>query len=278
MGIKNTVVFLLAAVCVAAFTVPASGFVVATTGYEITSPVKVVVIDPGHGGEDHGATGPSGLKEKDITLSVAKALRNALEVRFDVRAILTREDDRYITLEERTEIANRARADIFISIHANAAYKKAASGVETFFLSFEASDNEARKLAALENNVVKLDTKDGGTVRSDLESILWDLVQTESHHESSRLAELVHNSLVEATGGENRGVKQAPFIVLVGATMPAVLVEVGFVSNPQEERKLADPLMQKRIAKAITEGIVAFGEDLYRRMGYVNIGSGYGRR
>jgi len=228
------------------------------------SQIRVIVIDAGHGGEDTGAIGPDGTMEKDITLGVAKALEKKLKERTDARIILTRQDDTYIPLKERTDIANREKADIFISVHANSAYKSGASGVETFFLSFEASDSDVRHLAALENNIVTVDreeTKDS----DDLESILWDLAETETHHESALLSELIHNRLIDAMGGENRGVKQAPFVVLVGATMPAVLVEVGFISNPDEEKKLTLPPVRENIAGAIAEGVANFEKELEKR-------------
>ena len=205
------------------------------------SQIRVIVIDAGHGGEDTGAIGPDGTMEKDITLGVAKALEKKLK--------------------ERTDIANREKADIFISVHANSAYKSGASGVETFFLSFEASDSDVRHLAALENNIVTVDREES----DDLESILWDLAETETHHESALLSELIHNRLIDAMGGENRGVKQAPFVVLVGATMPAVLVEVGFISNPDEEKKLTLPPVRENIAGAIAEGVVNFEKELEKR-------------
>ncbi len=232
------------------------------------STLKVIVIDPGHGGEDTGAIGPGGTPEKKITLEIALRLKKAIEERLPhVNVVLTRTDDTYIPLKERTALANRVRADLFLSIHANAAYRRGASGVETFFLSLEASDNEARMLAALENNMIpaeELNSMDGLKEVDELTSILWDLTQTETHHESQLLAEFVHTSLVDAVREENRGVKQAPFIVLAGATMPAVLVEVGFISNPEEEIKLSQSVYQERIARAIATGILNFEKEISR--------------
>ncbi len=234
--------------------------------------VKVIVIDPGHGGEDSGATGATGVKEKDVTLGVAKALKKALTEKLDIKVLLTRDDDRYVDLEERADIANEAGADLFISIHANAAYRRGANGVETYFLSFEASDDDARKTAAFENKVVRLDGKAEDAPEDDLKSILWDLVQTKAHHQSSELAEFIHVSLQKTMGGEDRGVKQAPFRVLVGATMPAVLVEVGFISNPREERNLSGKKGRNRIASAISKGVAEFEEALRGSAGYVKLG------
>ncbi len=230
--------------------------------------LKVVVIDPGHGGEDTGAIGPGGTTEKDITLQIALRLKETIEEDLPyVNVVLTRTDDTYIPLKERTAIANRVRADLFLSIHANAAYRRGASGVETFFLSLEASDNEARMLAAIENNMVPAeepDIMDGKKEVDELTSILWDLTQTKTHHESQLLAEFVHTFLVEVVKEENRGVKQAPFIVLAGATMPAVLVEVGFISNPEEEERLSQKDYQEKIARAIAGGILNFEKEISR--------------
>lgn len=233
--------------------------------------IKVVVIDPGHGGDDTGAKGPSGIAEKDITLSIALKLAEALKESMDARVLLTRTSDVFIPLEERTAFANANRADIFISIHANAAASRDARGTETFFLSMDATDEDARRLAAFENNAdsaagVVLFT-DGG----DLKDILLDMASTRSHHESSRLAEAVHLSMLAKAGREGRGVKQAPFTVLVGATMPAVLVEVGFISNPSEERWLSSRKDQELAARAIADGVVSFRDIMTKRGGLIEI-------
>ncbi|MBI5559820.1 MAG: N-acetylmuramoyl-L-alanine amidase [Deltaproteobacteria bacterium] len=239
-------------------------------GADGIAPQRVIVLDPGHGGDDAGAVGPDGVREKDITLAVAKELEAELSKSPGTRIILTRTDDTFIPLGERTNIANRARADIFVSIHANSAYKRDASGVETYFLSFEASDSDSRKLAAIENNVISAGPEDKGG--NDIESIIWDLVETETLKESEELAGSVHDRLVKATNGENRGVKQAPFFVLAGATMPAVLVEVGFISNPEEEKKLSSEGAQKTIAAAISSGVADFEKKLGKREGLLKTG------
>ena len=224
-------------------------------------PVRLVVIDPGHGGEDSGAVGPGGTEEKDITLSLARLLAARIEKKLGCTVLLTRDRDVFIPLEERTAFANRHGADIFISIHANAALNKHANGVETFFLNIEATDEDARRVAGFENSSSGASGVIGDD-DGDLKFILFDLVNTQSHHESARLAEFVHLSLLKLTQKENRGVKQAPFSVLAGATMPAVLVEVGFISNPLEERWLSNSKDQGRIADSITEGVVGFGKML----------------
>lgn len=217
----------------------------------------VVVLDPGHGGDDTGAVGPSGVAEKDITLGVARKLSARISERTRCAVLLTREDDTFVPLEERTAIANRVGADIFISIHVNAAASRSVDGIETFFLSFDSTDEDARRVAAFENSFSatgELRPDDG----VDLKEILLDMANTESHHESSVLAESVHTSLLHAFKKEDRGVKQAPFTVLVGATMPAILVEVGFISNPREERRLSSAKEQALLADSITEGVEGF--------------------
>ena len=241
--------------------------------------IKLIVIDPGHGGKDAGAIGHGGAMEKDITLSIARRLKERLLENTGAKVLLTREDDEYLALSERTEFANRRKADIFISIHVNAARRRRAHGVEAFFLSFDATDDEARETAAFENNVINLEGKTDSAPMDDIKSILWDLTQTQAHHESSRLAESIYKSLYKAMGGEFRGVKQAPFHVLVGATMPAVLIEVGFISNPREEKKLKQEKIQARMAEAISKGVVTFEGRMGKVAGsYVNEGDGGSER
>lgn len=234
--------------------------------------LNVIVIDPGHGGDDTGAKGPTGSQEKDVTLKLALKLAEVLKERTDARVLLTRTADVFIPLEERTAFANRMNADLFISIHANAAQSRDARGIETFFLNFEATDEDARRVAAFENSSNAAGLKgvpaaDGG----DLKNILLDMANTMSHHESSRLAEIVHASMLGAAGRESRGVKQAHFTVLVGATMPAVLVEVGFITNPAEEKQLTSTRDQARIAGAIADGILNFRDIVTRKRGYIEI-------
>jgi N-acetylmuramoyl-L-alanine amidase len=213
-----------------------------------------VVIDAGHGGKDPGAIGPSGLMEKDLVLDIAKRLRHLIEKDPHWRVTLTRDTDVFIPLQERTAIANANGADLFVSIHANAAERPDARGIETYFLDF-GSDEQSMRVAARENatTVSKV---------SDLQRILRDLQMTSKRNESSLLAGSVQQALVQApNGGKNGrdlGVKHAPFLVLMGAEMPSILVETGFVSNPGEERKLADPRYRAQAAQAIFEGIKEF--------------------
>jgi len=224
------------------------------------APVSVVVIDPGHGGSDTGAVGPGGAKEKDITLRVAKRLAARLREMLHCRVLLTRTDDRFVPLEQRSAMANRVGADVFISIHVNSAPSRSASGLETFFLSYEASDEEALKLAHLENGFDPGTAGIDSALPDDLKVTLLDLVETAAHHESSTLAESVHTSMIALTNRGDRGVKQAPFVVLSGAVMPAILIELGFISNRAEGRWLLSEKGMDDISRSIATGVVEFKE------------------
>lgn len=234
--------------------------------------LHTIVIDPGHGGEDTGAIGPSGVKEKDITLALAKRLEDIIVGHLKVKVVLTRRDDTFLPLEERTAIANRNKADLFISIHTNAAFRQGASGVETFFLSFDASDDEARRVAAFENGIITLEDNATREDTDELKDILWDMAQTEFLNESGLLAEMVQVNLCRDMEVEDRGVKQAPFLVLMGAAMPAILVEVGFITNPTEEKRLASGEVQDAIARSLFRSIAGFEEVLKAKIGYADRG------
>jgi N-acetylmuramoyl-L-alanine amidase len=219
--------------------------------------IRRIVIDPGHGGRDPGAIGPSGLMEKDVALKIAKRLKGNLKRR-GYEVFLTRERDIYLPLEERTAIANTKKADLFVSIHANASRKKGARGIETYILNFP-SDDEAMELAARENAI--------STKRlTDLQIILYDLMLSAKVNESSRLAHHVQQSLSNSlnhrkSSHPDRGVKQAPFYVLMGARMPAILAEVSFISNRSEERRLKSRKHLDKIASAIEEGLNGYIEE-----------------
>ncbi|MCI0411446.1 N-acetylmuramoyl-L-alanine amidase [bacterium] len=216
---------------------------------------KVIVIDPGHGGAETGAKGPNGTLEKDVTMSIARKLKSIVEST-GMRAILTRDGDQVVTLDDRTSKANNNKADLFISIHANATIRGRARGAETYFLSAQATDDESRNIAAVENNAIGLNQ--APAIEDDLKLILWDMAQTEFLAESSQLAETIQQELNNTLSISNRGIKQAPFRVLTGATMPAVLIEVGFINNPDEEKLMADAEYQMKIATAIFRSIQAF--------------------
>ncbi len=222
--------------------------------------IERIVIDPGHGGHDPGAIGPSGLMEKDVVLKIAKRLRRQLEKR-GYKIFLTRERDIYLPLEERTAIANTRKADLFVSVHANASRKRGARGIETYILNFP-SDEEAMELAARENAI--------STKRlTDLQIILYDLMLNAKVNESSRLAHHVQQSLNTSLNhrksrDRDRGVKQAPFYVLMGARMPAILAEVSFISNRREESRLKSRRHLDKIATAIAEGLNGYIEETRR--------------
>jgi N-acetylmuramoyl-L-alanine amidase len=224
-----------------------------------------VVLDAGHGGDDRGARGARGLLEKDLVLDVSKRLAERLRER-GLRVVLTRKDDRFVGLEERTSIANDARGDLFVSIHANAASVRRARGTETFFASLDASDESARELAELENMSFR---KDGGRSLTDdpLVAILGDLIATEHLRESQEFARFAQERLAKLELARSRGVKQAPFVVLLGVQMPAALVEVGFLTNDEEEAALGKEAHRDRIADALALAVGKFGTRYDARRG-----------
>lgn len=219
-----------------------------------------IVLDPGHGGRDPGAVGPSGSYEKDRTLEIALMVRDLLSIRLpELRVVLTRTTDDYVSLGARTRIANRNRADLFVSVHCNAATNRQANGFETFFLSRARSD-DARAVEMLENGVLQMD--DVPSVPSDpLSFLLADMAQSIFQNQSSVFAGTVQSGFRSSfPQRRDRGVKRAGFYVLRGAYMPAVLIEVGFISNPGEERELLSLDFRFRAAQAIVEAIVDYAE------------------
>ena len=221
--------------------------------------IKTIVIDPGHGGKDPGAIGPRGIKEKDVVLKIAHKLAKELHKNLKTRVILTRYHDIFLSLAERTAIANREKADLFISIHCNAGLKPHSKGFEVYFLSDEASDEEAQAVANMENAVMALEErKEKG---NELSSILWSLAMNEFMNESSELCSLISSEVdSQLRIMDNRGVKQAGFTVLRGAKMPAILVEGGFISNRSEARKLDSSKFQKELVEAICAGVKRYKE------------------
>lgn len=222
--------------------------------------VKVIVLDPGHGGQDPGAVGHKlKLREKDVNLGVCLKLKKLLEQELGVTVLMTRSTDVFITLGNRTRFANNNHADIFVSVHTNASKNKSASGMETYYLS-TALTSDARAVEALENNVVEL--YEGGKQEKAkydaLSFILSDMSQTEHLENSNSMALLVQQNLVAGAKGNDRGVKQANFYVLRGAFMPAVLIELGFITNEKEEQLLANDEYQARLARTIFEGLKRF--------------------
>ncbi len=220
----------------------------------------LVVIDPGHGGARVGAVGPDGLREKDLSLAIARKVAALCKRELGLQVLLTRTGDREVPLAERVALANRRHADLFLSIHANsmptARARRSTRGIETYFLSADPSGAAAAALAEREN----LDDRPRARARrqGDVDAILDDLTLTAAHADSSRLAYALQERLVAATAAPNRGVQQAPFFVLTGARMPAVLFEVGFVSQPDEEKLLATPAYEDQLAAAIVRGLADY--------------------
>lgn len=241
--------------------------VAAGGGGEQAEPLRRIVLDAGHGGQDPGAVGPGGLREKEVVLDVTRRVARLVEDGLGIKAVLTRSGDYFVPLRERTQFANKERAQLFVSIHANAHRSSGSQGVETYFLSSEATDNEARQVAALENGVVRLEGGNGRGKLDILKTILWDLAQSEFQEESSQLAETVQDSLTQSLQLASRGVKQAGFYVLGGAAMPAVLVEIGFLTNRREEQRLRDGSYRERVAQAIYAGLVEYKRRYDQKMG-----------
>ena len=210
-----------------------------------------VVIDPGHGGRDAGAVG-NGYKEKDINLSVALKVAKILRAR-GYRVLLTRKRDEYVSLYARARMANRSGAHLFVSIHCNASRDRKASGMETYFLS-ESRTSQERAVAILENSAIKYDI---GYVKPDepVGAILGDLLQNLLLEQSYNLALSIHRSALRMALTKDRGVRQAGFYVLKWVMMPSVLVELGFITNRREAKKLANPSYQRKLARAIASGI-----------------------
>ena len=217
--------------------------------------LRRIVVDAGHGGKDPGAIGPSGLREKDVTLAMAKKIAERLRATLGCEVVLTRDRDVFLPLEERTAIANKVGADLFISVHANAAPNRQAYGIETYYLNFSKND-KAAAVAARENGTSLKEV-------TDLELILFDLMANSKINESSRLAAEIQRALVGRLTGQfedvrDLGVRQGPFYVLLGATMPSVLVETAFISHPREERRLASANFHEHAAEAIAEAVQSY--------------------
>ena len=218
-----------------------------------------IVLDPGHGGHDTGTIGPDGLKEKDLVLDVAKRLGAMIEERMGSEVIFTRSDDSFIPLERRTEIANEAKADLFLSIHANSSTLRTAAGVETYYLSFTTS-RSALEVAARENSASQK------TVY-ELQDLLEKIALKDKVEESHEFAVKVQSALYSFSAKTNvrakdRGVRKAPFVVLIGASMPSVLAEIGFLSNPHDESTMKRSEYRDRLAEALYKGLASYAGTL----------------
>ena len=223
--------------------------------------IKTIVIDPGHGGKDPGAVGPNGTNEKDLVLDVAKRLAKIIKKKMHIKVILTRNDDTFIPLAVRTQMANEKKADLFISIHVNASLSPETKGFEVYFLSEKASDKEAEAVANMENSVIAME--EPSPKLNELTSILCSMTLNKYMNNSSLLCSLISREVtLMRLGIQNRGVKQAAFHVLRGTKMPAVLVELGFLSNKGEERKLKNRNFRKKMTEAIYKGIFRYKKQL----------------
>lgn len=215
---------------------------------------RTIVVDAGHGGSEDGAKGPDGTLEKDVTLAVARRLKGALEGRLGVRVILTRDGDTTVGLDERAALANNNKADLFISLHANASVRSGTTGAEVFYLSLDEYGDAAQRVAHGDSESLPVF---GGGAR-DIEVILWEMAQARYIQESAALAQAVEASLRERVPMSARAIQQAPFRVLVGANMPAVLVEMGFITNIEQAKRLASDDFQNLIVQGLVESIARF--------------------
>ena len=217
--------------------------------------VARVVIDPGHGGRDTGTIGPSGLTEKALVLDIAHRLKERIELELGAEVVLTRDDDAFVPLETRTAMANQAEADLFLSIHANSSSSQSIRGFETYFLNF-ATSSEASEIAARENAA-------SAQSISELQDLVSKILLRDKVDESREFASHIQRALATTPDfGRNRGVKQAPFVVLIGANMPSILAEVSFISNPDDERLLKEGDRRDQIAESLFEGVRSYSETL----------------
>ena len=215
-----------------------------------------VVIDAGHGGHDVGSIGPTGFTEKELVLDLARRLKTLIETQMAAEVIMTRDADTFVALETRTQRANEEKADLFISIHANSSPEKNVRGVETFFLNLNTQSRDALATATRENAASEMKIH-------ELQDLLQKIVLNDKADESRELARHVQNAMSTRTNaGSNRGVKQAPFVVLIGAAMPSILAEVSFISNPDEEKRLKTADYRQKIAESLFQGIKSYAETL----------------
>jgi len=218
--------------------------------------VNRMVIDPGHGRHDTGTIGPTGLMEKDLCLDVSLRLGKLIQQRLPAaEVVFTREDDTFIPLERRTEIANDAKADLFVSVHANSSQDRSARGIETYYLNLTGS-SDAMEVASRENALSENSVH-------NLQDIVKKIARNEKIEESRDLATIIQDSLSKRMdninrGERNRGVRKAPFVVLIGADMPSVLAEISFLSNPSDEQWLKKPENRQRVAEGLYRGIESY--------------------
>lgn len=270
MRLKNFLLLFISCLTLAIFfagcvTVPS----VETPRRKITTRIKIspvalkkIVIDPGHGGSDPGAIGRTGLREKSVNLDIAKRLAEILEDS-GVKVVMTRKSDIFIPLSQRVDIANQPGVDLFISIHSNANHTKSLNGFEIYYISANNNDNR-RALYAAEHFSLNLDKKYFGGNSLDLKATLWDMIYTANRQESVNLARTICRSVDQDLETRVIGVKGANFYVLKGARIPAVLVEIGFLSNAQEERLLKSVAYRQQITESIAQGVADYSHKYYR--------------
>ena len=222
--------------------------------------IRAVAIDPGHGGADTGTRGPGGTLEKEITLNVARRLRTAIERQLGLRVILTRSGDAMVPLDERAAVANNSRADLFISLHANASVRETATGAEVFHLGSAEYDSQTRNAFGLSSQAIPMV---GGGARV-LDIVPWEMAQLRFVDHSARWAQIITEELSRQVPMSRRGLQQAPFRVLVGANMPAALIEMGFISNPGQETQLASTAFQSAIVNGLLRSIIRYRDELER--------------
>ena len=216
--------------------------------------LRAIVIDAGHGGDDAGVKGPHGTLEKNVTMAVARRLKAAIESRLGVRVLLTRDGDQNVALDQRAALANNNKADLFISLHANASLRPSAAGAQVYYLNLAGYGDEGQR--ALQAAREPLPVVGGGS--RDIEMIPWEMAQARYVDQSVELARAVEAALRERVPMSTRAVQQAPFRVLVGANMPAVLVELGFLTNAEQEQRLAADDQQNTLAQALLDGIMRY--------------------
>jgi len=216
--------------------------------------LRAIVVDAGHGGDDTGAKGAQGALEKNVTLSVARKLKGALEARLGVRVLLTRDGDQAVASDQRAALANNNKADLFISLHANASLRPAVAGAEVFYLNLEGYGDQAQR--ASQGSADALPVLGGGN--REIEITPWEMAQARHIDQSAVFAQAIEEALRERVPMSPRALQKAPFRVLVGANMPAVLVELGFLTNAQQEQQLTGDQHQNVLVQALVEGIVRY--------------------
>jgi len=223
-------------------------------------PIRRIIIDPGHGGVDPGTISKSGLKEKIVNLDIAKRLAKILKERgFEI--IMTRNTDKFVSLRSRVDIANQAKADLFISIHANANRLRSLSGFEIYYISAKMDNDTKRALSTAKETLPNLEDTNLINDSLDLRAIIWDMIYTANRAEAVRLSQNICRSVDRALSISALRIKEANFYILKGAQMPAILIELGYLSNPQEERQLRNSYYRQQIAEAIAQGIENYIRD-----------------